>query len=91
MILIGADDDWNPAAYCRELVARPQMAVPSSISRSTSAPTMPSTTRNLAPGMRRFGHWLQYSEPPAADAWAKVLAFLTAHLSHPMTDKQRAR
>jgi hypothetical protein len=24
MILIGADDDWNPAAYCRELVALPR-------------------------------------------------------------------
>jgi dienelactone hydrolase len=88
MILIGADDDWTPAAYCREMVARPRDG--GAVLDLTIYPGAHHAFDNpkLAPGMRRFGHWLQYSEPAAADAWAKVLAFLAAHLSRPITDNK---
>ena len=91
MILIGADDDWTPAAYCREMVARPRDG--GAALDLTIYPGAHHAFDNpkLALGMRRFGHWLQYSEPAATDAWAKVLAFLAAHLSRPVTDEPRAR
>jgi dienelactone hydrolase len=34
----------------------------------------------LQPGRSSFGHWLEYNEPAAKDAEAKVRAFLAAHL-----------
>jgi dienelactone hydrolase len=34
-----------------------------------------------APGVRYFGHWLEYNEAAAKDAEEKVRAFLAAHLA----------
>jgi dienelactone hydrolase len=36
--------------------------------------------RQLQPGVRYLGHWLEYNEPAAKDAEEKVRAFLAAHL-----------
>ena len=35
----------------------------------------------LVPGVRYFGHWLEYNEPAARDAAQKTRAFLDAHLA----------
>jgi hypothetical protein len=34
----------------------------------------------LNPGVRFFGHWLEYNEPAARDAKQKLRAFLAANL-----------
>jgi dienelactone hydrolase len=47
--------------------------------------------RELQPGIRRFGHWLEYNEPAATDAWEKVRAFLAANLGSGTADKPGAR
>jgi dienelactone hydrolase len=47
--------------------------------------------RELQPGIRRFGHWQEYNEPAATDAWAKVRAFLAANLGSGTADKPGAR
>jgi dienelactone hydrolase len=80
MILIGADDDWTPPAYCREIVARPRDGGAALDLTIYPGAYHAFDNPKLATGMHRFGHWLQYSEPAATDAWAKVLAFLAAHL-----------
>jgi dienelactone hydrolase len=91
MILVGADDDWTPAEYCREMVARPRDG--GAALDLTIYPGAHHAFDNpkLTPGMHRFGHWLEYNEPAATDAWAKVLAFLAANLSRPITDNPPAR
>lgn len=83
LILIGAEDDWTPAQACRELAAQP---------REGGAPldltVYPGTYHGfdnpkLTRGVRIFGHFLEYNEPAATDAWAKVLTFLAATLGRP--------
>jgi dienelactone hydrolase len=80
LILIGEADDWNPAEPCRAVVAH---------SRPDSAPIALTVypgafhgfdVRQLQPGVRYLGHWLEYNEPAAKDAEEKVRAFLAAHL-----------
>jgi dienelactone hydrolase len=80
LILTGELDDWNPVERCREMVAH---------ARPDSAPialtVYPGAHHGfnfaiLQPGRSSFGHWLEYNEPAAKDAEAKVRAFLEAHL-----------
>ncbi len=87
LILIGAEDDWTPAQACRELAAQP---------REGGAPldltVYPGTYHGfdnpkLTRGARIFGHFLEYNEPAATDAWAKVLTFLAATLGRPTPAK----
>jgi hypothetical protein len=35
----------------------------------------------LTPGVRHFGHWLEYNEPAAKDGEEKTRAFLATHLA----------
>jgi dienelactone hydrolase len=91
MILIGTADDWTPAEACRDLVAQPHGA-----SAPVDLTVYPGAHhgfnfRELQPGIRRFGHWLEYNEPAAADAWEKVRAFLAASLGSGTADKPGAR
>ena len=80
LILIGELDDWNSAARCRDMVAH---------ARPESAPidliVYPGAHHGfnfalLKPGRSNLGHWLEYNEPAAKDAEAKVRAFLATHL-----------
>ena len=80
LILIGEADDWTPAERCREMVAHV---------RPGSAPialtVYPGAHHGfnfalLQPGQSNLGHWLEYNEPAAKDAEAKVRAFLAANL-----------
>jgi dienelactone hydrolase len=81
LILIGDADDWTPAERCRVMVAR---------ARPDGAPIVLSVYRGahhgfnfalLQPGRSSLGHWLEYNEPAARDAEAKVRAFLATHLA----------
>jgi dienelactone hydrolase len=81
IILIGEADDWTPAAGCREMVAQPH---------ADSAPieliVYPGAHHGfnfatLKPGSSSFGHRLEYNEPAAQDAEAKVRDFLALHLA----------
>jgi dienelactone hydrolase len=82
MILIGAADDWTLAEGCRELVAQPHGAgAPVDLTVYPDA-HHGFNFRGLQPGVRRFGHWLEYNEPAATDAWEKVRAFLATNLAN---------
>jgi dienelactone hydrolase len=79
LILTGEADDWNPPERCREMVAH---------SRPDGAPigltVYPGSyhafdVAQFQPGVRFLGHWLEYNEPAAKDAEAKVRAFLAAN------------
>ena len=81
LILIGEADEASPVERCREMVAH---------ARPDGAPitltVYPGVHHNfdiaqLTPGVRYFGHWLEYNEPAAKDAEAKTRAFLAAHLA----------
>ena len=86
LILIGEADDWNPAERCRVMVAH---------ARPDGAPialaVYPGAHHGfnfalLRPGRSSLGHWLEYNEPAARDAEAKVRAFLAAHLGPAAAD-----
>ena len=81
LILIGEADEASPVERCREMVAH---------ARPDSAPialtVYPGVHHNfdialLTPGVRYFGHWLEYNEPAAKDAAEKTRAFLATHLA----------
>jgi dienelactone hydrolase len=87
LILIGELDDWNPAERCRQMVvhARPESA-------PIELVVYPGAYHGfnfamLQPGRRNLGHWLEYNEPAAKGAEAKVRAFLAAHLGSADTRK----
>jgi hypothetical protein len=96
LILIGEADEASPAEECREMVAhaRPEGS-------PITLTVYPGVHHNfdvaaLAPGIRHFGHWLEYNEPAAKDAEEKVHAFLAAHraghlpASRPQGDERTA-
>ena len=81
LILIGEADEASPVKACREMVAH---------GRADGAPITliiyPGVHHNfdvaqLIPGVRHFGHWLEYNEPAAKDAEEKTRAFLATHLA----------
>ena len=79
LILIGEADETNPVERCREMVAH---ARPGSAPIALTA--YPGVHHNfdvalLNPGVRFRGLWLEYNEPAARDAEAKVRAFLATH------------
>jgi dienelactone hydrolase len=81
LILIGALDQWTPAADCAEKIDSwrtdgvpiEQVVYPSA-HHSFYYP-------ELQPGRTRFGHWLEYNEEAATDATRRMQAFLKRHLN----------
>jgi dienelactone hydrolase len=81
LILIGALDDWTPAADCSEKidawrtdgVTLEQVVYPS-VHHSFYYP-------ELQPGRTMFGHWLEYNEETATDATSRMRVFLNRHLN----------
>jgi len=80
LILIGEADQWNSAAQCHDMVRR---------ARPDSAPieltVYPGIHHafdvvQLQPGRGSDGHWVEYNEPAAKDAEARVKSFLATHL-----------
>jgi dienelactone hydrolase len=83
MILIGDADDWTPAEACRKMVARSNGDGP-----RIDLVVYPGAYHGfdfpqLQPGISFLGHWLQYDERAAADAWEKVTAYLAINLGTP--------
>jgi len=91
LILIGEADETNPVERCREMVAH---ARPGSAPIALTA--YPGVHHNfdvalLNPGVRFRGLWLEYNEPAARDAEAKVRAFLATHLGTAAVDEPTSR
>jgi dienelactone hydrolase len=81
LILIGALDEWTPAADCSEKidawrtdgVAIEQVVYPG-VHHSFYYP-------ELQPGRAMFGHWLEYNEEATTDATRRMREFLKRHLN----------
>src|SRR5262249_11529786 len=81
LILIGALDEWTPAADCsRKIDAWGTDGVP------IEQVVYPSVHHSfyyqeLQPGRKIFGHWLEYNEEAATDATRRMREFLKRHLN----------
>jgi dienelactone hydrolase len=91
LILIGEADDWNPAAACREMSAQPHDAGAQIDLYVYPGAYHGFNFRELQPGIRVLGHWLEYNEPAALDAWERVRDFLAEHLANPIAKIPDAR
>jgi len=91
LILIGEADDWTPAERCRVMVAhaRPD-GTPIALTVYPGA-HHGFNFAILQPGRSSLGHWLEYNEPAARDAEAKVRAFLATHLGTAAADEPTAK
>ena len=80
LILIGEADGWNTAGRCRDLVRHAR--VDSAPIELTLYPGVHHSfdVEWLQPGRLSEGRWMEYDEPAAKDAEARVKAFLAAHL-----------
>ena len=81
LILIGALDDWTPAADCSGRVARWGKEGP-----PVDLIVYPGAHHgfyypHLKPGMTAFGHWLEYNAAAANDAGGRMRQFLGRHLN----------
>ena len=80
LILIGALDEWTPAADCSEKIdawrtdgVPIEQVVYPGVHHSFYYP-------ELQPGRTMFGHWLEYIEEAATDATRRMREFLKRHL-----------
>ncbi len=87
LVLIGASDDRTPAALCRKLAAQPPDGSPPIDLTVYPGAYHSFNFREFQPGTRRSGHWFEYNEPAATDAWQKVRTFLAASLGRAATDE----
>jgi dienelactone hydrolase len=82
MILVGGKDDWTPASYCREMLARRAgkgapvklVVYPGATHAFNSGPFLPHEI---------LGHHLAYDPQATADAWRQVRSFLQTTLGGP--------
>jgi dienelactone hydrolase len=81
LILVGALDDWTPAADCSEKIdawrtdgVPIEQVVYPGVYHSFYYP-------ELQPGRTIFGHWLEYNEEAATDATRRMREFLKRHLN----------
>jgi dienelactone hydrolase len=81
LILIGALDDWTPAADCSEKIdawrtdgVPIEQVVYPGVHHSFYYP-------ELQPGRTMFGHWLEYNEEAATDASRRMREFLKRNLN----------
>ena len=91
MILIGDADDWNPASACREMAAQPRDEGARVDLYVYPGANHGFNLRELQPGTRVLGHWLEYNESAALDAWEKVRTFLAEIPATPTVDIPDAR
>ena len=80
LILIGALDDWTPAADCSEKIdawgtdgPSVELVVYPSVHHSFYYP-------ELHGGRKAFGHWVEYNEEAASDATRRMREFFERHL-----------
>ena len=81
LILIGALDEWTPAADCSDKIdawgtdgSPIELVVYPGVHHSFYYP-------ELQPGRKIFGHWLEYNEEAATDATRRMREFLKRHLN----------
>lgn len=80
LILIGDADDWTPASYCQDMMAKRRADAPVRLivypgaHHAFDAPF-------LQPGRITFGHRVEYHAAAAAMATEEVKRFLAEHLS----------
>src|SRR5262249_42234220 len=81
LILIGALDDWTPAADCSEKIESwrtdgvpIEHVVYPGVHHSFYYP-------ELQPGRTVLGHWVEYNEAAATDATRRMREFLERHLN----------
>jgi len=81
LIFIGALDEWTPAADCSDKIARwgndgppVELVVYPGAYHSFYYP-------HLQPGMKAFGHWLEYNGEAAVDSSRRLHQFLVRHLN----------
>jgi dienelactone hydrolase len=80
LILIGAFDDWTPAADCSEKVVgwRTEGAQIEQVIFPSAHHSF--YYSHLQPGRTMFGHWVEYNGDAAADASRQMRQFLDRHL-----------
>jgi dienelactone hydrolase len=81
LILIGAVDDWTPAANCSERIDAWGAGEP-----PVNLVVYPGVHHSFyyadfQPGRKAFGHWLEYNEEAAIDATRRMREFLKRHLN----------
>ena len=81
LILIGALDDWTPAATCSSRAEDWGSGGP-----PVELVIYPGAYHgfyypHLQPGMRVFGHWIEYNAPAAENATIRMRQFLDRHLN----------
>jgi dienelactone hydrolase len=81
LILIGALDQWTPAAHCSEQIDAWRAG-----GQPIELVVYPNTHhgfyyQELQPGRTMFGYWLEYNEEAAADATRRMREFLNRHLN----------
>jgi dienelactone hydrolase len=90
LILIGAEDNHTPAAFCREMVASPHEG-----GAAIDLIVYPGAHHNfnfrVLTGPRSPGYWIEYNEAAAQDAEAKMRAFLAGHLGGTSPDQPAAK
>jgi dienelactone hydrolase len=91
MILIGEADDSNPAEACRGMTALPHREGARLDLTVYPGAYHAFDVREFQPGMHVRGHWFEYNEPAATDAWEKVRAFLAVHLRDAAADLPQSR
>ena len=79
LILIGEEDNANSAQACREMAAFPHgdgadldLVVYPGVHHAFDVDWFQT-------GRRVNGHWFEYNEPAASDAWKRVRAFLSTN------------
>ena len=80
LILIGAIDDWTPAAECTKTVAGWGNDGPPIELIVYPGAYHGFYYRHLQPGTNLFGHWLEYNGAAADDADQRLHRFLDRHL-----------
>jgi dienelactone hydrolase len=78
LILIGAKDDWTPAATCEQLRARQEAQAPGRVRLNVYPGATHSFDFNAPPRRNQYGHYLAYDPDPDAtrDAARRVETFL---------------
>jgi dienelactone hydrolase len=79
LILIGGEDETNPAQACRDMAA-----LPHDDGATLDLVVYPGVHHAFdvdwfQPGRRVNGRWFEYNEPAASDAWDRVCAFLSTN------------
>lgn len=80
LVLIGASDDWTPAARCSAMVARLQRKSGSAVELKIFPGATHAFDFPLPARTNRLGHFMSYDAAATEASWQAIDAFLAAHL-----------